>query len=112
VVGVEDIRGFAGTLLREGMRGNSGIFVTFSDFSEQARSEARKIGLTLIDRHDLYQRVERVRRPEPCPVCGSTMVLGHSQYGWWFHCQVDGCRGKKNLSNEAGRAVEFLTLAA
>lgn len=66
VVGVDDIRAFAGTLMREGLSGRGGMFVTLSDFGEQARAEAKKIGLTVIDGPALYARVEEVRRVEPC----------------------------------------------
>lgn len=75
VVGVDDVRSFAGTLMREGLPGTSGTFVTLSDFSEQAREEAARVGLTLVDKRDLYTRVERVRRSESCPTCGSPMLL-------------------------------------
>ena len=84
LVGVDDIRGFAGTLMREGLPGSSGIFVTMSDFSEQARTEAEATGITLIDRPNLYSRVEKARRVEPCPACQAPMVLGQSARGWWF----------------------------
>lgn len=109
LVGIDAIRAFAGTLMREGMPGTSGIFVTLSDFTEQAREEAKRIGLTLIDRHDLFARVENVRRSEPCPTCGSAMLLDRSPRGWWFRCVADGCAGKRDLGNEPARAVELLT---
>lgn len=108
LVGVDEIRKFAGTLMREGLGGTSGVFVTLSDFSEQARAEATKVGLTLVDRHDLYMRVETVRRPEPCPACKAPMILGRSQHGWWFRCTAAGCQGKRDLGSEPGRAVELL----
>jgi hypothetical protein len=108
-VGVNDIRNFAGTLLREGLPGNKGTFVTLSDFTEQARGEARRTGIALVDRRDLYARVEEARRAEPCPVCQSPMVLGRSPHGWWFRCVTDGCTGKRDLGNEPGRAVELMT---
>jgi len=111
-VGVDEVREFAGTLMREGLHGSDGIFVTLSKFNRPALAEAKRIGLNLIDRYDLYERVKKVRRTEPCPICTTPMVFGHSRYGWWFHCEVAGCRGKKNLSDEVGRAVEILTLAA
>lgn len=107
-VSVDEIRKFAGTLMREGLAGASGVFVTLSDFSEHARAEAAKVGFTLMDRHDLYQRVEKVRRPEPCPTCGASMILGRSQHGWWFRCTAKGCQGKRDLGSEPGRAVELL----
>jgi hypothetical protein len=108
-VGVDDVRAFGGTLMREGLPGSGGIFVTLSDFTPQARDEAKKLGLTLMDNHDLYERVEKVRRSEPCPTCGSPMVLDRSQRGWWFRCVAKGCAGKRDLGNDPARAVELLT---
>jgi restriction endonuclease Mrr len=43
MVGVEDIRGFAGALMREGLPGSAGVFVTMSTFGEQARAEVNAI---------------------------------------------------------------------
>lgn len=108
-VGVNDIRAFAGTLLREGLSGPYGIFVTLSDFTQQARAEAAKVGLVLIDNRDLYARVEKVRRAEPCPQCQAPMVLGRSERGWWLRCVASDCSGKRDLSGDPGRAVELLT---
>jgi hypothetical protein len=109
VVGVDEVRAFAGTLMREGLPGTSGIFVTLSDFSEQAREEAKRVGLTLIDNRDLYARVEQVRRSESCPTCGSPMLLDRSARGWWFRCVTEGCNGKRDLGSDPARAVELLT---
>ena len=108
-VGVDDIRAFAGTLLREKAAGNSGIFVTLSDFTEPARNEARRTGLTLVGRRELLAHIERVRRPEPCPNCHAPMLLGRSQLGWWFRCTTSGCTGKRNLDHEPALAVDLLT---
>jgi hypothetical protein len=108
-VGVDDVRGFAGTLMRERLAATDGTFVTLSDFTDQARREAQQLGLTLIDGVDLYSRVEKVRRLEPCPTCGDPMMLGRSPYGWWFRCRREGCGGKRDLDREPGRAVELLT---
>lgn len=109
VVGVDDVRAFAGTLMREGLPGTSGIFVTLSDFSEQAQAEANQVGLVLVDNRDLYERVERVRRSEPCPVCQSPMLLDRSGFGWWFRCVSPGCPGKRDVGRDPARAVELLT---
>ncbi len=109
-VGVNDVRNFGGTLLREGLRGSDGIYVTLSEFTEQARQEAQRSGMEMIDRRVLYARVEEARRSEPCPICQSPMVLGRSQHGWWFRCVSHGCSGKRDLGNEPGRAVDLLTL--
>jgi HJR/Mrr/RecB family endonuclease len=107
-IGVKEIREFGGTLLREGLQGSEGIFVTIGDIREQARAEAKTTGITLVDKYELHSRMERVRRVEPCPICGKPMVFGRSSYGWWFHC-VAGCPGKRDLGKDPGRAVEFLT---
>ncbi len=111
-VGVEEVRGFAGTLMREGLPGSAGVFVTLSTFGEQARAEAQALGLTIVDGRDLYSRVEKARRTEPCPTCRTPMRLDRSSRGWWLHCVAAGCRGKRDLGNEPGRALELLTLAA
>ena len=68
LVGVDEIRSFAGTLMREGLPGTAGIYVTLSDFSLQAREEAARIGLELIDNEGLLRRVEQARRLEPVRV--------------------------------------------
>ena len=107
-IGVKQIRELAGTLMREGLPASAGIFVTIADIREAARAEARKIGITLIDKSELYSRIEKVRRAEPCPICQKPMRLDHSSQGWWFHC-VAGCPGKRDLGKDPGRAVEFLT---
>jgi HJR/Mrr/RecB family endonuclease len=107
-IGVKEIREFAGTLSRE--RTRAGTFVTFSSFNEPAIREAAQFdSLELIDGRDLYTRVERVRRPEPCPTCGKPMVLDRSPHGWWFRCISNGCAGKRNLDREPALAVELLT---
>ncbi len=107
-VPVEEIREFAGTLMREALPASAGIFVTLSDFTSQARAEAKKIGIALIDKYDLHDRIEKARRIEPCPICRKPMRLDYSSQGWWFHC-VAGCPGKRDLGKDPGRAVEFLT---
>ena len=108
-VGVNEVRAFAGTLMREGARGKDGIFVTLSDFTEQAQEEAEKTGMTLIDRADLFSRVEKVRRKEPCPICRQPMLFDRSSRGWWFRCVAPACGGKRDLGTDAGRAIELLT---
>ena len=109
LVGVDDVRAFAGTLLREGLPGSAGIFVTLSGFTDQARAEAKAAHLTLVDNHDLYGRVEQVRRKEPCPICQAPMVLDRSARGWWFRCVSGRCSGKRDLGTDPARAVELLT---
>ncbi|HEY5303673.1 MAG TPA: restriction endonuclease [Acidimicrobiales bacterium] len=109
VVGVNEIRNFAGTLMRENLAARSGIYVTLSKFGKQARSEANQLGIEIIDSHDLLARIDKVRRTEPCPSCGYPMILDHSVHGWWMRCVTQGCKGKRNLGREPGRAVELLT---
>lgn len=109
LVSVNEIRKFAGTLMREGLAGSAGIFVTLSDFNEQARAEAQTIGMTLVDNRDLYSRIEKVRRAEPCDICQKPMVLARSSRGWWLRCVAVGCQGKRDLGGDPGRAVDLLT---
>jgi hypothetical protein len=113
-VGIDEIRGFAGTLMREGLTGDDGFFVTLSGFTEQARLEAKATGITLIDSRGLYSRIEKARRVEACPIptCGAQMTLGCSARGWWFRCVAPGCRGKRDLGSDPARAVELLTQPA
>jgi HJR/Mrr/RecB family endonuclease len=112
IVGVDEIRRFLGTLLREKLPGEDGIFVTLSRFGEQARQEAQDAGLVLIDNRELMSRIERVQRLEPCPECNAPMILDRSLRGWWFRCVTPGCSGKRDLGSDPGRAVEFLIQAA
>jgi hypothetical protein len=107
-VGVDEIRRFLGTLLTENLPGNGGVFVTLSTFGEQARQEATRAGLKLIDGRELHARIESARRSELCPICDSPMKLGRSKYGWWLRCVTNGCSGKRDLSSDPGRAVEHL----
>jgi len=108
-VGVNEVRKFAGTLMREDLGGSAGIFVTLSEFTEQARAEAQMIGMTLIDNRDLYARIEKVRRAERCDICQEPMILDRSSRGWWLRCVAAGCQGKRDLGSDAGRAVDLLT---
>jgi HJR/Mrr/RecB family endonuclease len=109
LVGVDEIREFAGTLMRKELAGSSGVFVTLSDFTQSSQKEARRIGITLINGRELYTKIERVRQAEPCPICHQPMVLDRSARGWWFRCTAVACNGKRDLANEPGRAVELLT---
>ena len=108
-VGVDKVREFAGTLSRERLPMSDGIFVTLSQFSQQAQDEANKMGMTLVDNCDLHSRIEKVRRAELCDVCQKPMVLNHSSRGWWLRCIAEGCQGKRDLGNDPGRALELLT---
>lgn len=108
-VGVNDVRAFVGTLAREGANTTDGIFVTLSDYSPQAEEEAKKMGLVLLDRVELFKKVQQLRRPEPCPICHKAMQFDRSSRGWWFRCITNGCSGKRDLGPDVGRAVELLT---
>ena len=108
-VDVDDVRAFGGTLLRKSLPGEAGIFVTLSDFTRWARKEARETGLRLIDGTELIAMMDKTRRSEPCPICHQPMRLGRSAYGWWFRCVQPGCKGKRDVGSDAGRAVGFLT---
>jgi HJR/Mrr/RecB family endonuclease len=108
-VGVDEVRELAGTLLREGLRGSSGILVTLSDYTPSARAEARTIGIELVNGRGLFSRIEKVRRPVRCEICHQPMLLSRSARGWWFRCVTSGCGGKLDLADEPGRAVELLT---
>lgn len=110
-VGVDEVRGFAGTLLREGLPGAAGSLFTLSDFTPAAIEEAKRTGIELVSGPALYTRIEAVRKPEPCPRCGKTMRLDQSEFGWWFHC-TKACGGKRDLGRDPARAVELLTQQA
>lgn len=107
-VGVDQVRGFGGTLLREGLSGSAGVFVTLSTFTAQALAEAKKSGIALIDGRDLYRRVEKVRRPVICDICHQPMRFDRSIHGWWYRCVTPDCLGKLDLSSEPGLAVALL----
>jgi restriction system protein len=107
-VGVDLVRAFGGTLLREGLQGRDGIFVTLSTFTPQAVEEAKTSAIELVDGGDLYRRVEKVRRPVICDKCDQPMRFDRSIHGWWYRCITHGCEGKLDLSAEPGRAVALL----
>lgn len=108
LVGVDEIRAFAGTLVREALPSSAGMFVTLSDFGDQAREEGKKIGLELVDGPDLYARAEKVRRPVICKTCDGRMVLDRSVHGWWYRCVTRGCTGKRDLGADPVRALALL----
>ena len=112
-VGVDEIRAFAGTLAREQLPMNAGVFVTLSSFTCQARDEALTLALGLVEGPDLVARLEKVRQVEPCPKCAAPMLLARSTQGWWFRCpRYPDCDGKRDLSPDVARAVELLTRQA
>lgn len=108
LVKVDEIREFAGTLMREGLKGSDGIYVTLSDFSQTAKHEADQLGIITVNGRELFARMEKVRKVEPCPNCRMPMGLDRSARGWWFRCTPNGCTGKRDLGKEPGRAVELL----
>ena len=110
LVGVDEIRKLGGTLMREGLRGEDGVFVTLSCFTEPAIAEAAKLGVRLVDNQELVRRIENVRASEPCPICATPMLLDRSTRGWWLHCPrwADGCAGKRDLGGHPGRALDLL----
>jgi restriction system protein len=109
-VGVDEVRKLAGTLMREGLPGKAGIFVTLSGFTEPAIAEAAELGIELVDNRELARRIERVRAVEPCPICATPMLLDRSKHGWWLRCPgwPDDCTGKRDLSADPGRALDLL----
>ena len=107
-VGVDEVRAFLGTLVREHLAPEAGVFVTLSSFTEAARSEAEQAALQLIDGPTLHERIVQVRRTEPCPICAAPMLLGKSQHGWWLRCKAPGCRGKRDLGRVPELAIELL----
>ncbi len=108
LVGVDEVRAFAGTLVREGLPGQAGVFVTLSDFTSQARAEGKAIGIELVDGSDLHARAEKVRRPVICETCQGRMVLDRSVHGWWYRCVTAGCSGKRDLGADPVRALALL----
>ncbi len=109
LVGIDDIRAFAGTLMAERSNGVAGHFVTLSGFNEHAIGEAKRTGIVLVSGAELYGRAEKLRRTEPCAKCSSLMILDRSIRGWWFRCTAAGCDGKRDLGSTPGRALELLT---
>ncbi len=109
LVGVDEVRKLAGTLAGERQPDTTAYLVTLSDFTPDALVEAKRLGVLLIDGVDLYNRAEKLRRSEPCEQCGSPMLLDRSIHGWWFRCIRPGCKGKRDLGSETGRALELLT---
>jgi hypothetical protein len=108
--GVAEIREFAGTLSREHLPATAGVFVTLSTFHDQARDEAMKLGLALLEGRDLIGRMEKVRQTEPCPKCESPMLVDRSATGWWLRCpRYPNCDGKRDLSRDEAQAVRLLT---
>lgn len=120
-VGVDEVRQLGGTLLRQGLTGADGILVTSSGFYPTATTEARSIGIELIDGDTLVDRLHGVgasdllQHPSQsdvwlCPDCKTAMTLDRSAYGWWLRCPNygNGCNGKHDLGKDNRRVVERL----
>jgi HJR/Mrr/RecB family endonuclease len=106
-VGVDEVRKLAGTASAETPA--DAALVTLSDFTASARAEAPRLRVQLIDGTSLLERVEHVRRSEPCPACTTPMLLHKSTRGWWLRCpRFPDCTGKRDLSTEPGAAVDLL----
>lgn len=106
-VGVDEVRKLAGTA--SAGRPIDAVLVTLSHFTADARAEAPGMHVQLVDGRELLARVERVRRSEPCPTCRTPMLLDRSPRGWWLRCpRYPQCVGKRDLSVEAGAAVDLL----
>ncbi|MGA8015081.1 MAG: restriction endonuclease, partial [Candidatus Dormiibacterota bacterium] len=104
----EDIQRFAGTFPQRGDV-STRWFVTLSDFTEDARAAAERSGIVLIDGTQLIDRLQNVRKTEPCRECGTPMLLERSERGWWLRCpKFPNCKGKRDLSREPGRALDLL----
>jgi restriction system protein len=121
-IGVDEIRKLAGTLLREGLPGTSGMLATTSTFTPDAIAEAKQTGIELVGGDELVRRLhdagatqllagtDEIRAAYPCPNCATPMILAQSQYGWWLRCPNHdaGCKGKRDLGTDPRRALELL----
>jgi HJR/Mrr/RecB family endonuclease len=110
VVGVDEVRKIAGVASAPEYPKGSAALVTLSNFSEQAAVEGRRLGVDLVDGPALLRRVDRVRGSEPCPRCGTPMIVDRSSRGWWLRCPAHPrCDGKRDLASDPGAAVALLT---
>ena len=93
-VGVTLIRELHGITRARASMADRAIFVTFGDYTPEARRFADENGIELIDRPKLLTMIDAVKRtgtavPTPeadeaapaCPVCGGPMVLRTAQKG-------------------------------
>lgn len=109
VVGIDEVRKLAGTVASEGLGNGSGMLVTLSQFSDDAVAEARRTDIELVNGPALLGRIDRVRRSEPCPLCGEPMILDRSWRGWWLRCsRFPRCKGKRDLGADPAGAVDLL----
>jgi HJR/Mrr/RecB family endonuclease len=122
LVNVDEVRKLAGTLLREGLPGASGMLVTTSTFTQAAIAEAKRNDVELVGGPDLLRRLQdagatdlvsrgdEIKAAFPCPNCTSPMILARSPYGWWIRCPHydSGCDGKRDLGTDPRHALELL----
>jgi HJR/Mrr/RecB family endonuclease len=110
-VGVDEVRKLAGTA--SGENPTDVVLVTLSDFTADAIAEAPRLHVQLVDGRALLDRIERVRRSEPCPRCETPMILDRSLRGWWLRCpRFPQCEGKRDLAHEPGASVDLLLQAS
>lgn len=108
-VGVDEVRKIAGTATGERHAQMSAALVTLSDFSEAAIEEGNRLRVQLVDGRALLDRIERVRKSDGCPICGTPMILDRSSRGWWLRCPCfPSCAGKRDLAQAPGAAVDLL----
>jgi len=111
--GVDEVRKLAGTPAARGPLGE-GRDAGDSVALHRAGGRRGKLGPTLVDNRDLVRRIERVRATEPRPECATPMLLDRSARGWWLRCPRcpdHGCRAKRGLGDDPGRAIELLPSA-
>lgn len=108
-VGVDEVRTIAGTASVGDRRQAQAVLVTLSSFTDAATDEAEQLRVQLVDGRALVERIERVRRSESCPACGTPMLLDRSPRGWWLRCpRYPNCGGKRDLGPSSGTAVHLL----
>lgn len=97
-VGVTLIRELNGVIRARTSTINRGIFVTFGDFTQEARRFAKQNGIELLDRPALLAMIDAVRKDTPptsavpsCPLCGSPMALRTARQGSNAGSQFWGC---------------------
>ncbi len=122
-VGVKPVRELHGVLCSKDATSNRGIFVTFGEYTHEARRFAKVNGIELVDRTRLLAMVEAAQKnrislddithlstpdaasnEEPqsdpvCPLCGKQMVLRTARRGvnegsqFWGCSRYPKCRG-------------------
>ncbi|MGI9274159.1 MAG: restriction endonuclease [Endozoicomonas sp.] len=125
-VGVKAVRELYGVMAADGVR--SGVFMTTSDFTGDARVFARENNLQLISGEELLQRISKLSREKQqqlrkaalsgdyktptCPSCDIKMVLRTANKGknrgekFWGCSKFPSCRQKLHLKNSPGTAEQ------